>query len=125
LERDAVTRLLQRARVVLVPSLAHEALGRVCVEAALAQAPVVASRVGGIPEALRHGEHALLFEPGDVAACAAALASTLEDRPAAQARVRRAFERAQRFSVARFVAAEEAFLVEAGDRLKAERCASA
>jgi glycosyltransferase involved in cell wall biosynthesis len=119
LERDAVARLLQRARVVLVPSLAHEALGRVCLEAALAQAPVVASRAGGIPEALHDGEHALLFEPGDVAGCAAALAATLGDRPAAQARVRRAFEHAQRFSVARFVAAEEAFLEEAGERLRA------
>jgi glycosyltransferase involved in cell wall biosynthesis len=123
LERDAVTRLLQRARVVLVPSLAHEALGRVCIEAALAQVPVVASRAGGIPEALRDGEHALLFEPGDVAACAAALGSTLEDRPAAQARARRAFVHAQRFSVERFVAAEEAFLEEAAERLG--RCASA
>jgi glycosyltransferase involved in cell wall biosynthesis len=119
LDRDAVARLLQRVRVVLVPSLAHEALGRVCLEAALAQVPVVASRAGGIPEALRDGEHALLFAPGDVAGCAAALAATLEDRVGAQARVRRAHEHAQGFSVERFVAAEEAFLEEAGARLRA------
>jgi glycosyltransferase involved in cell wall biosynthesis len=119
LDREAVGRLFQRARVVLVPSVAHEALGRVCIEAALARVPVVASRAGGIPEALHDVEHALLFEPGDVAACAAALAATLGDRPAAQARVRRAFEHAERFSVARFVAAEEAFLEEAGARLRA------
>lgn len=119
LDRDAVARLLQRVRVVLVPSLAHEALGRVCLEAALARVPVVASRAGGIPEALRDREHALLFAPGDVAGCAAALAATLEDRAAAQARVRRAHEHAQGFSVERFVAAEEAFLEEAGARLRA------
>jgi glycosyltransferase involved in cell wall biosynthesis len=116
---DAVARLLQRARAVVVPSVAHEAFGRVCVEAALARVPVVASRIGGIPEALRHGEHALLFEPGDVAACAAALNETLGDRPAAQARAGRAYEYVQRFSVERFVAAEEAFLEEASARLRA------
>jgi glycosyltransferase involved in cell wall biosynthesis len=104
---------------VVVPSVAHEAFGRVCVEAALARVPVVASRIGGIPEALRHGEHALLFEPGDVAACAAALNETLGDRPAAQARAGRAYEYVQRFSVERFVAAEEAFLEEASARLRA------
>lgn len=119
LDREAVARLLQRVRIVLVPSLAHEALGRVCVEAALAQVPVVASRAGGIPEALTDGEHALLFAPGDVAGCAAALAATLEDRAAAQARVRRAHARSLEFSVQRFVAAEEGFLEEAGERLRA------
>jgi len=119
LDRDAVGQVLQRARVVLVPSVAHEALGRVCIEAALARVPVVASRSGGIPEALRDGDHALLFEPGDVLACAAALAATLEDGQATQARVRRAFEHVQSFSVERFVAAEEAFLEEAASRLRA------
>jgi glycosyltransferase involved in cell wall biosynthesis len=116
---EALARLLQRVRVVLVPSVAHEAFGRICVEAALARVPVVASRIGGIPEALRDGEHAVLFEPGDVAACAAALADTLGDRPAAQARARRAFDHVQQFSVERFVAAEEAFLQETRVRLRA------
>jgi glycosyltransferase involved in cell wall biosynthesis len=119
LDGDAVAVLLQRTRAVVVPTIAHEAFGRVCVEAALARVPVVASRIGGIPEALHDREHALLFEPGDVAGCAAALAETLRDRPAAKARAARAFEHAQQFSVERFVAAEEAFLQEAGARLRA------
>jgi glycogen(starch) synthase len=119
LDAEAVAVLLQRTRAVVVPTIAHEAFGRVCVEAALARVPVVASRIGGIPEALHDREHALLFEPGDVAGCAAALAETLRDRPAAQARTARAFEHAQQFSVERFVAAEEAFLEEAGVRLRA------
>jgi glycosyltransferase involved in cell wall biosynthesis len=104
---------------VVIPSVAHEAFGRVCVEAALARVPVVASRIGGIPEALRDREHALLFEPGDADACAAALAETLGDGPAAQARAARAYDHVQQFSVERFVAAEEAFLEEASARLRA------
>jgi glycosyltransferase involved in cell wall biosynthesis len=85
----------------------------VCVEAALARLPVVAARIGGLPEALRDGDHALLFAPGDADACARALAATLQRPAAADARARRAFGHVQRFSVERFVAAEEAFIEEA------------
>jgi glycosyltransferase involved in cell wall biosynthesis len=110
LDTEALGRLLERAHAVVVPTVTHEAFGRICVEAALARVPVVASRLGGIPEALREDEHALHFPPGDAAACAAALAVTLEYPSAAAARVRRAFAHAQRFSVERFVAASEALL---------------
>jgi glycosyltransferase involved in cell wall biosynthesis len=113
LETSALARLLASAHVLVVPTVTHEVFGRVCVEAALARVPVVAARVGGIPEALRDGEHALLFEPGDAGACAAALAATLRDREAAEARAARAFAHVQGFSVERFVAAEEAFLEDA------------
>lgn len=37
--------------------------------------PVVATRVGGIPELIRHGETGLLFPPGDAAALGRALAA--------------------------------------------------
>ena len=117
LDTPALADLLARATVVLVPTVTHEAFGRVCVEAALARVPVVASRIGGISEALRDGEHALLFAPGDVRACAAALAATIHDPAAARARADRAFRHAERFSVERFVAGEEAFLQEAADVL--------
>jgi glycosyltransferase involved in cell wall biosynthesis len=117
LDAEALGRLLQSAHAVVVPTIAHEAFGRVCVEAALARVPVVASRLGGIPEALHDGEHALLFPPGDADGCAAALAATLRDRAATEARVRRAFEHARQFSAERFVAASEAFLEEAADLL--------
>jgi glycosyltransferase involved in cell wall biosynthesis len=110
LESEALGRLLERAHAVVVPTVTHEAFGRICIEAALARVPVVASRVGGIPEALRDGEHALHFPPGDPVACAAALASTLHSPGTAAARARRAFAHAQRFSVERFVAASEALL---------------
>jgi glycosyltransferase involved in cell wall biosynthesis len=105
--------LLQRAHVVVVPTLAHEAFGRICVEAARARVPVVASRLGGIPEALHDREHALLFPPGNAAACAGAVAATLRDPAAAEWRARRAFEHVRQFSIERFVAASEALLEEA------------
>jgi glycosyltransferase involved in cell wall biosynthesis len=117
LERGALGRLLERAHAVVVPTVTHEAFGRVCVEAALARVPVVAARVGGIPEALHDGRHALLFPPGDVRACADALAATLQDSVGTEVRVRRAFEHAQQFSVRRFVESSEAFLQESAELL--------
>ena len=48
-------------------------------EAMFAARPVVASRVGGIPEAVHDGTQALLADPGDVPALSAALGRVLAD----------------------------------------------
>lgn len=48
---DDIDRLLARTRVLLVPSLWAEARSRIIVEAMLRGVPVLASDVGGIPEA--------------------------------------------------------------------------
>ena len=119
LDSDALARLFARARALVVPTVAHEVFGRVTVEAALARLPVVASRIGGLPEALHDGEHALLFTPGDADACATALADVLRHPAAAEARAGRAFGHVQQFSADRFVAAEEAFMREAVEVLGA------
>ena len=52
--------------VLIVPSIWQEAYGLVISEAFMAKVPVVASRVGGIPEHVVHGVNGLLFEPGNV-----------------------------------------------------------
>jgi glycosyltransferase involved in cell wall biosynthesis len=116
LETDALGRLLQTAHVVVVPTVEYEGFGRICVEAARARVPVVASRLGGIPEALHDREHALLFPPGDAEACAAAVAATLRDPAAAELRVWRAFEHVRRFSLESFVTATEALFDETAGR---------
>lgn len=48
---DDINRLFNRTRVLLVPSLWAEARSRIVVEAMLRGIPVIASQVGGIPEA--------------------------------------------------------------------------
>jgi len=48
---DDINTLLRRTRVLLVPSLWHEAFGRIVVEALLSGVPVLSSDSGGLPEA--------------------------------------------------------------------------
>ena len=65
--------LMAECDVVVVPTIALEALGRTAVEAMGTGRPVVASRIGGLPFTVTDGVTGLLFEPGDVAALATCL----------------------------------------------------
>lgn len=105
--RDDVGDLLAAADLFVMPSLS-EGLPLALLEAMHAGTAIVASGVGGIPEAVTTGREAVLVPPGDPAALAAALASVLADRrlrcslsEAARARAR------ARFSVAAMTDAYE------------------
>jgi glycosyltransferase involved in cell wall biosynthesis len=58
--------------------------------------PIVASRVGGIPEVIRDGVHGKLVPPGDAASLADAVTSLLHDRDGSAAMAARARERRRR-----------------------------
>jgi glycosyltransferase involved in cell wall biosynthesis len=59
---------------VAVLSSRSEGSPNALLEALASRVPAVATRVGGIPEHVQHGESALLVEPGDAAAMASAIA---------------------------------------------------
>ena len=59
-----IPNLLCAADIFCMPSL-NEALGYSLLEAIAAGIPVVASRVGGIPEVIKHGGEGLLVQPGN------------------------------------------------------------
>jgi glycosyltransferase involved in cell wall biosynthesis len=61
-----------------------ELLGLSILEAMASGTPVVASRVGGVPEIVVDGETGFLVPPGDVAALHDALARVLSDAALAQ-----------------------------------------
>jgi starch synthase len=82
---DEVAQLYSHAAVFVCPSI-YEPFGLINLEAMACSTPVVASRVGGIPEVVVDGETGLLVEPGDPAALAAALRRVLDD-PARAARM--------------------------------------
>ncbi len=62
---ERVAQLLSTIDVLVVPSIWPENSPIVIQEAFLARVPVVAARIGGIPELVEDGRNGLLFEPGD------------------------------------------------------------
>jgi glycosyltransferase involved in cell wall biosynthesis len=69
---------LERAKALCLPSRA-EPFGIAILEAGAYRLPVVASRVGGIPEIIIDGETGVLVEPEDVNALADVLGRVLSD----------------------------------------------
>jgi glycosyltransferase involved in cell wall biosynthesis len=80
---DDVTSVLAAADVLVMPSR-QEGLGVAALEAMAAGLPVIASRVGGLPEAVVDGETGLLVPPADAPALAAAIAWLAADRALAR-----------------------------------------
>jgi D-inositol-3-phosphate glycosyltransferase len=68
------------ARLFVLPS-DYESFGLVLLEALAQGTPVIASRVGGIPEFIPDGSAGRLVPPGDSAALAAALLELWDDEP--------------------------------------------
>lgn len=64
---------LAKVDLLVLPSLFGEGLPMVVLEAMAAGVPVVATRVEGVPEAIRHGKDGLIVEPNDPGDLAAAL----------------------------------------------------
>jgi glycosyltransferase involved in cell wall biosynthesis len=98
------TPYVAEADVVLIPSRV-ESFGLVAVEALLLGRPVVATRIGGLPEVIRDGETGVLIEPDDPQALAAAVIHLLAhpDEAAALGRAGLVDARA-RFSIEAYAA---------------------
>jgi len=73
-----VVQLYSHAAVFVCPSI-YEPFGLINLEAMACGTPVVASRVGGIPEVVVDGETGWLVEPGDATALGRALREALAD----------------------------------------------
>jgi glycogen synthase len=77
-EHSAVPAVLASLDLLVLPSV-YEELGSVLVEAMASGLPVVATRVGGIPEVVEDGRTGLLVPPGDVPALASAIDRVLAE----------------------------------------------
>jgi len=72
-------KLYQESKVFVLPSLGGESFGVVLLESFASGTPVVASRVGGIPEIVDHGVNGLLTRPGDTRGLVSAIKLLLDD----------------------------------------------
>jgi glycosyltransferase involved in cell wall biosynthesis len=105
--RFDVPALLKSAAVAVMPSL-NEALSNVLLESMAAGAPIVATRVGGTPEAIVHGDTGLLVRANESKALSGAIARLLNEPNLAVALGRAARRTAESsFSLSRMVAATE------------------
>lgn len=75
-----VDRHLARAGIFVLPSL-EEGLPNVVMEAMALGVPVVATKVGGIPDLIAHGETGWLVEPGNAGALADGIQRLMADAP--------------------------------------------
>jgi L-malate glycosyltransferase len=95
-EQDLLAPLLSVADVFLLPSI-QESFGLAALEAMTCEVPVVASRVGGVPELVEDGVTGILCPADDLTAMATASMRLLTDaalhRKMAQAARNRAVER--------------------------------
>ena len=78
--RADVPTLLQQLDLMVLPSTGKEAFGRVLIEAGASGVPVVASRIGGIPEVIVDRKTGLLVPPADPMALAQGILTLLKDR---------------------------------------------
>lgn len=74
-----VSEIIATFDVAVLPSF-FEGMGRVILEAMAMERPVVASRVGGIPDLIEQDLNGLLVRPGDVKELADALEKLLNDK---------------------------------------------
>lgn len=75
--RGDIAHLLDLADLVVLPSR-WEGLPMILLEAMAARRPVIATRVGGIPEVIKNGENGWLVDPEDAQALATTISIALE-----------------------------------------------
>ena len=98
--RSDVQTIIAASDMVVVPSVWEEAFGLIIAEAMASERPVVASRIGGIPELIDHGHTGVLFEPGNIDALAQAIFVLLKNPTYRQSLAKAALAKAhERFDI--------------------------
>lgn len=80
ISQEEMPRAYQEADICVVPSVWDEPFGIVALEAMASGLPVCATRAGGLQDIVIHEQTGLLFERGNAAALAAALAKMLDNK---------------------------------------------
>ena len=116
--RDDVPAVTAALDVAVLPSY-REAQGLSILEALALARPVVASKIGGIPEMIEDGVTGLLVEPHDAEALARAITRLLTDHPYADTLARQGHDLVHdRFCIELMVEAVEAIYEEGARRVR-------
>ncbi|MBN1405774.1 MAG: lipopolysaccharide heptosyltransferase II [Candidatus Omnitrophica bacterium] len=78
--RSDIPKVLSTMDLLVLPTITPEAFGRVIIEAFACGVPVVATKVGGIVDIIKHEKNGLLIPPADHNAMAEAMTRILKDR---------------------------------------------
>lgn len=100
---EHIRKLMVKADCVVLPSLCYENSPTVIYEAFQAGLPVLASRIGGIPELVREDENGLLFEPGSTDALVSAMERFASARVKFFQQQTKIREQAEQYSIGRYV----------------------
>jgi glycosyltransferase involved in cell wall biosynthesis len=76
--REDIPDLLREIDIIVIPSQ-RESFCRVAIESMAAQVPVIATRVGGLPELIDHEKTGILVPPGDVESLSNAIRYLMEN----------------------------------------------
>jgi len=96
--RKDVENVYRASDIVVMPSRGGEPFGLINIEAGASRKPIVATRNGGVPEVIEHGENGFLVEPEDLAGLTRYTTLLIEDRELRQ----RMGERARQIVEERF-----------------------
>lgn len=110
---EPLWRRFRSAAVVVVPSIWPEPCPTVALEALAFGRPVVASRIGGLPDLVADGSTGLLVPPGDPGALAGAITMLLRDRGLLTAMAAAAYASASSFATTAAVRRIEAVYADA------------
>lgn len=110
----------EQATVVIVPSLWNEPFGLVGVEAMSVGRPVIASRVGGIPEWLDDGKTGFLVDPCNSEQIAEKVIKLFSDRKLIELMGKNARKKAEQFSMDKHVIKIESIYKDVIQKYKAK-----
>ncbi len=71
--------VLSGLNLLVMPSVCHEAFGRVIIEAQASGVPVIASRIGGAIDIIDHNSTGILVDPGDTQGLSKAVIKIIKD----------------------------------------------
>jgi glycosyltransferase involved in cell wall biosynthesis len=109
--RNDVSYLLENADVLVMASQEYESFGLTCVEAMAQKVPVVATRMGGLPEVIKDGEGGFCVPPDDVEGYARKILVLLENEGLRKEQGEKGYGRYKELFTAKRMACEYAQLI--------------